>query len=106
MISIVIMIITFVLSVIIILIPIAFKILKFTGLWFTFLYVLIVLILSIFIFKFTGNEAVTDYLNLGLITVNDYAMFGLYFSIGISGIFFVSNVVKYIFNFIEKIRGY
>ena len=37
-ISIVIMIITFVLSVIITVIPIAFKILKFTGLWFTFLY--------------------------------------------------------------------
>lgn len=106
MISIVIMIITFVLSVIIALIPIALKLLKITGLWFAFLYVLIVLILSIFIFKFTGSEAVTDYLNLGLVTVNDYAMFGLYFSIGISGIFFIFNAVDFIFNCVDKIRGY
>lgn len=105
-----IMVVSLFLRFIIALIPTFIKLLKKTGLWFVVLYIVVVLILGVFVFKLNGNESIPDYLNLGLVTANDYAIFGLYLSIGISGVILIFKLVKVLLSFIKRIidknRGY
>lgn len=85
-----------ILSLIFALIKPLLSLLKVTGFWIVALYIFIMTTLQ-FIFHFTGDEKVTDYLNLGLTTSNDYAIFGLKAMIVISVLWLIFRITRFAF---------
>lgn len=92
--SIIIILISLVITLFIGLLPVVIKILKWTGLWVTLIYLVVIIALGSYIMR--GTNDITPH----------WVYIGLYISLGISGVFFIWNVIKGIRTFVERVRGY